>query len=149
VAEVPTGLGMLILAADETEIANNTIEGNQSTGIFVVSFQTLGVLIPDIMLDETDPDPEKTYIHDNTFADNGAEPQGAAAFLGVTPLEDVVWDGVEKGTTKNASAELCFGAAPPSFRDFGGVDGISDPMQHSTDTGPHECTLPELPALSF
>jgi parallel beta-helix repeat protein len=149
VASVPTGVGMLLLAADETEIANNTIEDNISTALFIVSFSTLSLLIPDVMLDDTDPDPEKTYIHGNTFSGNGTDPQGAASFIEITPLEDVVWDGVEKGTMKNASAELCFGSDAPSFRDFGGVEGIGDETLHSTDTGPHECTLDELPELSW
>lgn len=152
VASVPAGTGMLILAADDTEFHDNVVENNNSTGVFVVSFATLALLIPDIMLDETDPDPERTYIYENTFSGNGSAPEGAASFVGVTPLEDVLWDGVEKtmmGDPKNSVAELCLGSSPPSFRDFGGVAGIGDESVHSTDTTPHECTLPELPPVSW
>ena len=152
VAAVPDGTGMLILAADDTEFHDNIVENNNSVGVFIVSFATLGLLIADIMFDETDPDPERTYIYNNTFTGNGSDPQGAAGFVGVVPLEDVVWDGVEKtmmGDANNSAAQLCLGSAPPSFRDFGGVDGIGNVSIHSTDTGPHECELPKLPAVSF
>lgn len=152
VSQAPQGTGVLLLAPNDTEIHDNRIVDNQSVAVFVVSFQTLGLLIPDIMLDETDPDPERTYIYDNEISGNGSDPKGAAAFLGISPLEDVIWDGVEKtmmGDPVNSAAELCLGSSPPTFRNFNGVDGLSDPMLHSTDTGPHECELPKLEPLSF
>ncbi len=98
VAEVPTGTGMFILASDNNEIENNTITGNISTGIAVVSWAVA-------MRDEdgnADPDydwhPEANSVHDNTFADNGSDPQGTAALIAaITNSEvgtDMSWDGV-------------------------------------------------------
>jgi parallel beta-helix repeat protein len=151
VAAVPPGLGMLLLAADNTEITDNRFENNVSTGIMMVSLATLAFLAPDAFTPdpETDPDPEVTFIHGNTFSQNGSDPQGTTAELGITPLEDLLWDGVEKGDVNNASAQLCLGSEPPSFRDFAVPAGITNPDLHSTDTTPYECTLPELSPLSW
>ncbi|MCA9617641.1 MAG: right-handed parallel beta-helix repeat-containing protein [Myxococcales bacterium] len=147
VASVPSGTGMLILASDAQEVHDNDIHDNESVGMLIVSHDTLGVLITGFMPDpETDGYPEGTYIHDNTFTNNGTAPQGAASFLGITPLEDVVWDGVE---VSPGSGALCFGASPPSFRNFGGLAGISDPNVHSTDTSPHTCTGQTQPTIDL
>ena len=148
VGAVPAGLGVLLLGADDTEIHDNTITGNESTGVLAVSFQTLAALLPDVELDpETDPYLEKLYVHDNTMSDNGAAPKSALALLGVKPLENVVWDGIEN--PEAAAGELCLGSSPTSFRNFGGFPGISDTSLHSTDTSKHECTHASLPPLSW
>jgi parallel beta-helix repeat protein len=147
VSFVPAGTGMLVLASDENEVRDNTISNNISVGILLVSLTTLDVLLQSQPDPETDPNPEKTYIHGNTFTGNGTDPQGVLETPEVTPLEDVVWDGVEATA---GSAELCLGTTGvPSFRNFNGISGISDSSQHSTDTTPHECTLPELPPVSW
>src|SRR5690606_319160 len=38
VAAVPPGVGVMILASDENEIRDNTIRGNRSTGVILVSY---------------------------------------------------------------------------------------------------------------
>ena len=148
VGAVPAGIGVLLLAADDTEVHDNTITGNESTGILAVSFQTLAALLSDVKLDpETDPYMEKLFVHGNTMSGNGASPKSALALLNVTPLEDVVWDGVEN--PDGAGGGICLGDKPPAFRNFGGFPGIGDPSLHSTDTTEHECTPSSLPSLSW
>jgi parallel beta-helix repeat protein len=148
VSAVPAGTGMVMLAADGQEIHDNVITGNSSTGVLVVSFDTLGQLVPGFMEDpETDGYPEGTYIHDNDFSGNGESPKGALLLLGADPpLPDVIWDGVE---AMAGSAELCLGNDPPSFLNFGGVDGIGDASLHSNDTTPHECVGDGQSSVSF
>lgn len=146
VRSVPAGTGMLLLAADETEVHDNVITDNISTAVLLVSYETLAQL-SGVMLDpETDPYLESTYIHDNEMSGNGGEPKNALGLLAIVPLEDVLWDGLEATT---GSADLCLGSSPPSFRNFAGVDGIADSNLHSTDTTPHQCEGTTQSAVSW
>jgi hypothetical protein len=36
---------------------------------------------------------------------------------------------------------------PPTFRNINGIANLSIPANHSTDTTPHECDRPLLPAI--
>ena len=154
VRDVPAGTGVLILAAHETELHDNVITGNQSAGVVVVSHVTLGVVRGNPSTDlETDQYPRKTYLHGNTFTNNGTAPQDILAVVqtaangGTAPLESVVWDGALEGESE---ATLCLGtAAQPSFRNFKGLAGIGDPSLQTTNVRPHACDMPSLPPLSF
>ncbi len=141
VASAPPGTGMLLLAPDQTEIHDNVIEDNDSTGIVVVSYTSIASFLPggtSTLDPETDPWVETTYIHDNTFAGNGQMPMGLLAQLGLATLEDVLWDGAENPDAPG-SAEFCLGLDPPSFRSTGGAEGIVDPSLHTTDPTPYMC----------
>lgn len=147
VASVPPGVGMLVLAADDTEIHDNEITGNDSTGIIAVSYQLIETLLGE---ESSDPETDKfmtgLYVHDNTFADNGTDPR--SFFIGLSvdgaPVEDVVWDGIEE---TEGSGAVCLSADPPSFRNIHG--NIADQDVHTTDTTPHECEGEELPPQDF
>jgi parallel beta-helix repeat protein len=92
VAGVPVGLGIMILAADDTTIRDNTIRGNITTGVLVISYTDLTVGPQDDP--DFDPWSEGTCIRENTFATNGTDPQGAFAdLIPVVPSPDIVWDG--------------------------------------------------------
>lgn len=150
VASVPPGLGMLVLAADETEIHDNEITGHDSTGVLLVSYPLLSILLPGGAASdpETNPYIDQMYVYDNTFEGNGGKPRGALGLLGPDTLEDIVWDGDED--PEGDGARLCLGASnTSSFREFGGVDGVGDTEKHSTDATPYECDHEPLPALSF
>lgn len=144
VATVPAGTGMLILAADSTEVRDNTITNNQSVGILIVSQTTLDAVLQSEPDPNTDPDPEGTYIHGNTFTGNGTNPQTYVALLAANPVEDVVWDGVEKA---GASDVMCLGDPPGvSFRNMmTTIDSADDTL----DPENHTCTKEPLPALDF
>lgn len=137
VAAVPPGIGVLILAADETHVHGNDIHDNVTGGVVMVSMATLALLVdPGEPDPETDPDPEITYIYGNTFTNNGTAPSSPLDAVPVVPIEDVLWDGVEK---TDGSAELCLSMSPPTFRNINGVANIGNAANQSTDTTPHEC----------
>ena len=94
VAGVPPGVGILVLAADETHIHANTFRSNDSTGVLIVSCYTNNNLSIAGARPAYDQFPQQTYIHENTYESNGMKP--APDFtgpLGVTRLEDIAWDG--------------------------------------------------------
>jgi parallel beta-helix repeat protein len=147
VASVPPGTGLLLLAADNTEITGNRIENNHSAGTLVLSYEILKLVLEGVTDDPgTDPYPEKIHIHANTFMGNGAEPQGILAALGVTPLESIVWDGLEDAA--KSGAELCLGTTDlPTFRSMNG--NPLDATTHTTDATPHACSLPPVPPVEL
>ena len=152
VASIPSGSGILVVGADDTEIRNNTIKNNKSAGILVVSYTLMAQLVPGAMIDpKVDPDPERTHIHDNIFANNGTDPQTPLDLIGVKPLEDVLWDGIGKSDPATNGAMFCLGTKTPypSFRMFAG-EHLGDPDMgkpfQSTDTKPYQCDLPALPS---
>lgn len=101
----PRGTGMLILASDQLEIYGNEIYDNDTIGIAMVNFGLVDNKYPDQRYDFF---PEGVEIHDNTFKNNGMNPQPPNPDRGVAsalPLilrlknfgrgADIVWDGGE------------------------------------------------------
>ncbi|HTJ80628.1 MAG TPA: parallel beta-helix domain-containing protein [Polyangiaceae bacterium] len=141
VSDVPPGIGMLILAADNTEVHDNDIHDNKSVGIVMLSHNTLcdftgGGDSCKNADPATDSYPEGLYVYANTFTDNGLDPEPPFNILGVTPVEDVVWDGDEK---TDGSANVCLSSMPPTFRNFNGFANITMPANQSTDPTPYLC----------
>ncbi len=88
VEDVPSGVGILVMIADDTEVANNTIKGNRSSG--------LGIVSAPIFFDKpSDLDipliPERTWLHDNTYEHNGYQPDDFLVKKGL-PGVDIFWD---------------------------------------------------------
>jgi parallel beta-helix repeat protein len=75
---VPQGTGILVMANDDDEIFGNTITGNQSGAIYVVSYYMVD---PWISKESYDPIPEKIYIHDNNISNNGYDPKDLAELI--------------------------------------------------------------------
>jgi len=105
VAMVPSGTGIMIMAADMVEVFDNSIEKNQTAGLSIVSYLLTGKPIND---DKYDPYCEGISIHDNRFAANGESPHGALALLASTavgsPLPDILYDGsVDPAKTVNGA----------------------------------------------
>jgi parallel beta-helix repeat protein len=152
VAHVPVGTGVIVVGADDTQILGNTITGNESAGILVVSYQLMEALVmakPDPMIQ---PDPERTLITGNTLTNNGTMPQTPFDMIGVPTLESVLWDGITpSGKEPDATNEskFCLGAMTPMYPTFRMFDGahLLDPMNamQSTDTSFYHCDLPLLP----
>lgn len=95
VALVPPGTGVMIMAADQVEVFDNTVRDHATTNASIVSYFVTGKPIKD---QEYDPFPEGIFIHDNHFSGGGTHPQGEigrllAAVAG-TPVPDIVWDGM-------------------------------------------------------
>jgi parallel beta-helix repeat protein len=147
VGAVPQGSGILVLAADETEIHDNTITDNNSFGITVVSCPSLAQLDPDYMCNDpmTDDFAEGTYIYENTFMNNGQMIAPILAALGYPTLPDVVWDGCEAAA---GMGQLCFGTMPgPTFLDARCT--LVVPADDLTDPAAHMCELPMQPPVQL
>ncbi len=89
VSKVPQGTGIMIMTADNTEVFNNTIKGNQSFGVALTSLYTL--YTRDTVFD-LGAIPENNWIHDNTFEHNGYDAQGMVKDLGLDGA-DLMWTG--------------------------------------------------------
>lgn len=97
VATVPPGTGTMILSTDAVELFDNKIQRNQTVGVLVVSFLSLGRKIND---PEYDPTPHGTSIYGNQIEDCGTQPTGDIANL-LKPVlgsrfPDILWDGIVK-----------------------------------------------------
>jgi parallel beta-helix repeat protein len=155
---VPRGIGIIVLAANAVEIDGNTIRGNGSAGVAVVSWDTIETLAMRPHGDPMyDPYSDGVYVHGNTFEDNAAAPADPFTILIARAIDptadpprgrDVLWDGVVSPTTMGmGDARICVrdnGAA--TFANFDGPNLLGMPMT-STDATPHDCMLPRSPAV--
>ncbi len=101
VAKVPPGLGMLIMAADNTTVTKNRFEGNSSVAVAIVSVTNL---VSPMGLD-IEPNSDGTRILDNTYKNNGRMPSPAFKALLMDPAMtmggDLVFDGTGKGNCQD------------------------------------------------
>ncbi|HTG15747.1 MAG TPA: parallel beta-helix domain-containing protein, partial [Blastocatellia bacterium] len=88
VSGVPPGTGVLVMAAKNTEVTGNEIRGNDCYGVGVFSLE---VAFPKGTSFDVGPTPEYTFIHGNTYSDNGHNPAGALVRAGLKGA-DLVWD---------------------------------------------------------
>jgi parallel beta-helix repeat protein len=163
VAGIPVGTGILSFAGDGVEIFCNTITDNLTLGIGyasnVLNCQVSGDDCPPYT-DGYDPYVKNNYTHDNTFTNNGTDPQGVFGtlfkLLGFgtltgPPVPEIVWDGYKQ--TPEADPGFCLGtdaeAVPtilvigdpcqtpidPAFDEFIGC--ATDNL--STDPAPYLC----------
>ena len=78
VGTVPSGTGLMIMANDDIEVFGNTIEGNISLAVLIVSYYFVDL---DVDTPAYDPVPEKLFIHDNVMRNNSLDPQGDTALI--------------------------------------------------------------------
>jgi hypothetical protein len=78
---------MLILAADEVEIYDNTITGNKTGGLAVFNL-TIGFSDNEI---DVDPNPENVYAHGNTYKNNGYDADPFVKNM-LGKGFDIIWD---------------------------------------------------------
>ncbi len=88
VSRVPSGTGILIMGADEVEVAQNEIQGNNSYGVAIVS---LDVDNQEPTSYDVDPVPQSCWVHENTMKNNGLDPDPSVLKLGL-PGADLLWD---------------------------------------------------------
>ncbi|MBN8615715.1 MAG: right-handed parallel beta-helix repeat-containing protein [Deltaproteobacteria bacterium] len=146
VSFVPDGTGIMLLAANDVELRNNTIEDNDSTGILAISFATaeLAGLEGGDSDPEFDPWAESTYVHGNTFGNNGTDPAPlfitVTSPLGIDTLEDVIFDGFV-GPMLTPETTFCMqGSGTFRNADFDAEPGM---QMSTTDLGAHACMIPE------
>lgn len=156
-ALTPPGTGMVIFSADSTEMRNNTVMGNDSTAVLVISCAT-AALVSGNSTYCNDPGYNSymkgAYIHDNTFQGNGTHPLDVyLAFVNAGgTLEEIIWDGQvdpadpdvygdNKLCIQNNGDNTFIQADPQKL-------GTSDPTRISTDLTPHDCTHPAVPSIN-
>ncbi|HEY6329498.1 MAG TPA: parallel beta-helix domain-containing protein, partial [Blastocatellia bacterium] len=88
VHNVPPGTGVMIMAADHTEVTSNEIRGNDCYGVAVFA---LADVFPKGTVFDVGSIPEYNYVHANRYSDNGRHPAGILAQNGM-PGADLIWD---------------------------------------------------------
>jgi len=92
IGSLPSGIGMMLLCTDDNELHANTITGNETSGVVILNW--LEVVLGTYNDPNFDPWPEGNFIHDNTFSNNGMNPDmGVALLVGANPVPDIVWTG--------------------------------------------------------
>ncbi|HUY32261.1 MAG TPA: SO2930 family diheme c-type cytochrome [Pirellulales bacterium] len=156
VAQVPAGTGIMVMAADRTEIFDNDLADNQTVNLVIVSYLATKLQFTDR---EFDPYPEAIFVYDNRFAGGGDKPAGELALLKVVlfrrTLPDIIYDWAQD------PAKLVAGKLPDELQirlenngdaDFARIDlasAIPDPKKVSQDIKPFVGTLPPLPAVTL
>jgi parallel beta-helix repeat protein len=150
VSEVPPGTGVMVLAAHEVEVFNNTISDNQSANVLIISYLVVG----EPNDDDYDPYPDVLYFHDNEIVGGGTEPSGdlAAAWalleLNLPEPPKVMPDFVFDGVLDPARTDEKTGEYLPEFQiciqangdaDFVNLDFANTLANPSLDAAPHDC----------
>lgn len=105
VSYIPPGLGMLVMAADYTEVTQNIIEDNKSFGISVLSLKNASSLQGKEYTLDIQPDPDHTLIHNNTYINNGYDP--AQRYIDLAGGGgDCFWDGNGEGNAWDEAANV-------------------------------------------
>lgn len=109
VGRVIPGTGMLIMAADRTEVTENEISGNDNFGIAVVG---LAIAFPKGTRFDVGAVPEGNRIYGNKFAGNGRNPGGLVKEMGAVNV-DLLWDGSGWDNSWNQPGAKSFPALLP------------------------------------
>jgi cytochrome c peroxidase len=110
VSNVLKGTGIMLLAADNTEVYENEIVGNGTFGIMTIGLRQI---FPAPTPLDVDPTPDGNRIYNNTLRDNGKDPDERLKRFGVPPV-DLLWDMTGKGNTWNQPEGTRFPPVLPS-----------------------------------
>jgi cytochrome c peroxidase len=110
VSNVLKGTGIMLLAADNTEVYENEIVGNGTFGIMTIGLRQI---FPAPTPLDVDPNPDGNRIYNNTLRDNGKDPDERLKRFGVPPV-DLLWDMTGKGNTWNQPDATRFPPMLPS-----------------------------------
>lgn len=88
VSTVPSGTGVMILAADEVRVTQNDILNNKSMGVSVIGLETL--FGKDAEFD-VDPLPDNNWVYNNHIEGNGLDPDQKVLDAGFDGA-DLLWD---------------------------------------------------------
>lgn len=143
VAMVPPGVGVLVLAADDNEIANNMIRGNASVGVGIILYTDS--LFPPPNDDAFDIYAQGNFIHDNTFEGNGEAPDELVQLLtgSAIPSPDILFDGCGDPELMGAEEANCIGDNGGAT--FMSVDLCGQVGMPSTDPATATCEHTPLP----
>ncbi|MBK5255824.1 MAG: right-handed parallel beta-helix repeat-containing protein [Vicinamibacteria bacterium] len=88
VSKVPSGGGVFILAADDTEVSENEIRDNNSFGVAVLGLESL---FPGAGPFDVGAFSDRTRVHANRFSGNGGKADKAIMAAGLKGA-DLIWD---------------------------------------------------------
>ena len=115
VAKVPPGGGIFVLAADDNEITDNEVAGNDSFGVAILGLESL---FPGRGPFDVGAFPDRTRVHANRFSGNGTKPHASILEAGLKGA-DLLWDVTGPTNTWNetgaSSAVPVLGATWPGF----------------------------------
>ncbi len=102
IANLPPGLGILVMAADRTEVTQNLLAENDSYGIVVGALTQSG---GEHKLD-VEPNSDYTTIAANEYRDNGRHPDPLYTDKRKAPGGDLYWDGTGTGNEWHETGTL-------------------------------------------
>jgi len=114
VANVPSGTGVMLLAADDVEVVDNEITGNKTVGVVVLALDNLFDAF------DVDPIPERNVVHGNVLANNGTDIDAKAVRQGFPEGADLMWDlsGVGHGFDQPGATTFPPSLPAPDWGDF-------------------------------
>ncbi len=148
VYNLPSGLGVSVMAIKNVEVFNNTIKDNNTANMHIISYLAMSQEIKDKTYN---PFVSNVYVHDNQFGGSGKNPDArlesvlAVAKAVGQPMPDILYDGmVEPGAT---DAKICLqNNGEVTFANF---DAANQFKKVSRDAKKHQCTLPALTAITL
>lgn len=113
---LPAGIGILVVAADTTEVSENRVERNPFTGIALTSLCT-GLALQGLPCDglDIDPLPDRNRIVRNVVVGNGTVPVPDPTLDALRG--DLSWDGTGSGNCWSRNRFST--SAPPSLPSCG------------------------------
>lgn len=110
---LPSGIGILLLGVNHTQVRDNHVSDNQFTGVAVVSTLLMAALsnLPPKAFASIEPNPDYVSVIGNLVKSNGAVPPAGLPFPGT----DLLWDGSGTGNCWSKNLYLTsFPAALPA-----------------------------------
>ena len=149
VGKVPQGTGIMILAANNVELFQNTIQNNRTIGVAVVSYYITENPVKDSLYD---PYPHNVSIDNNTIERRSqrATMRGRIGKLYRFKLKfgknvpHIVWDGIVDDKAKDR-AVLCIDQQPNTT--FANIDAQNNFKNISKNAQKHYCKLVPVPPV--
>lgn len=154
VYNLPSGLGVSVMAIKNVEVFKNEIRDNNTANIHIISYLAMSEEIKDKRFS---PYVGNVYVHDNQISGGGKNPDSRLERLNAVtkavgkPLPDILYDGViepkEGKPGSLADARICLennGAAT-----FANFDMANKFKSISRDLKKHQCSLPALAAITL
>jgi parallel beta-helix repeat protein len=160
VGKVPAGTGFFVMANHDVEVSGNTIDGNRTVAVGIISYFASGETSTDATYY---PYPARINVHDNTITNCGTMVDvknqigillltGISKFPGGVP-SDVLYDGVvdDKLPAGANPMEICVhqGSFGNMHLDKIDLDHPDLGAAMSLDAAPYDCTLPSVPAVEL
>lgn len=150
VAITPPGTGIILLAAKEVEVFNNTIKDHKTIGIAIASFLLTGREVNDTVYN---PYCNSLYIHDNQLERKSAIPDLSTDFGKMVNLvftgspQDILYDGILKD--KNDKVLCLKGNKSNNTIRFANVDAVNDFKNVVKDESLYTCEGVRLNPVQF